>query len=434
MAASSYDEALPRLLVHEGGNDDDPRDPGGRTSRGILQREWDAWRRTRPGLPADVWRAPQDQVEAIYRQNYWNALRCDDLPAGVDYAVFDYGVNSGIGRAGKVLQRLVDVAVDGEVGPDTIAATKRANAAALIEAICDERLAFLQGLRTWPTFGKGWGRRVREVRAAALAMNAAPPSPQGEGPARRSEAAKAAAAPAVAPATVPARGSSRSANWLASLAGAIAGMFRPSASAALTPAGARAALASGASGQRGDSIVRASDTRPEPGSSARAASDAKPPPWLAKAQSYLGFHERPGNRGIEEFIALAKCGEGGDPWCAIFVNACLEAAGVRGTRSAMARSFERDGNFVKLPGPALGPVTTMWRSSPSSGSGHVFFYLGENENGVLALGGNQSDQVCRQYEPRARITGHWWPKRAALPNVGRIAVRDAGARAGGSEI
>jgi uncharacterized protein (TIGR02594 family) len=180
--------------------------------------------------------------------------------------------------------------------------------------------------------------------------------------------------------------------------------------------------------------VRAPDTRPEPGSSARAASDAKPPPWLAKAQSYLGFHERPGNRGIEEFIALAKCGEGGDPWCAIFVNACLEAAGVRGTRSAMARSFERDGNFVKLPGPALGAVTTMWRSSPSSGSGHVFFYLGENENGVLALGGNQSDQVCRQYEPRARITGHWWPKRAALPNVGRIAVRDAGARAGGSEI
>jgi uncharacterized protein (TIGR02594 family) len=404
MAASSYDEALARLLVHEGGNDDDPRDPGGRTSRGILQREWDAWRRTRPGLPADVWRAPQDQVEAIYRQNYWNALRCDDLPAGVDYAVFDYGVNSGIGRAGKVLQRLVDVAVDGEVGPDTIAATKRANAAALIEAICDERLAFLQGLRTWPTFGKGWGRRVREVRAAALAMNAAPPSPQGEGPARRSEAAKAAAAPAVAPAAVPARGSSRSTNWLASLMGAIAGMFKAAASATSRP------------------------VRPA------TAADAKPPPWLAKAQSYLGFHERPGNRGIEEFIALAKCGEGGDPWCAIFVNACLEAVGVRGTRSAMARSFERDGNFVKLAGPALGAVTTTWRSSPSSGSGHVFFYLGENENGVLALGGNQSDQVCRQYEPRARITGHWWPKTVALPNVGRIVVRDAAARAGGSEI
>jgi uncharacterized protein (TIGR02594 family) len=377
MVASSYDEALARLLVHEGGNDDDPRDPGGRTSRGILQREWDVWRRSHPGLPADVWRAPQDQVEAIYRQKYWDALRCDDLPAGVDYAVFDYGVNSGIGRAAKVLQRLVATAVDGEVGPGTIAAAVRANAATLIAAICDERLAFLQGLRTWPTFGKGWGRRVQEVRATALAIAARPASP-----------------PAVAHASVPTRGASRSSNWLASLAGAIAGMFM---------------------------------------GRAHSASDATPPPWLARAESYLGFHERPGNRGIEEFIALARCGEGGDPWCAIFVNACLEAAGVRGTRSAMARSFERDGNFVKLAGPALGAVTTMWRGSPSSGSGHVFFYLGENEKGVLALGGNQSDGVCRQYEPRARITGYWWPKTMALPKVGRIAVTDAAARVSGSE-
>jgi len=172
MAAASYKEALRRLLVHEGGNDDDPRDPGGRTSRGILQREWDAWRKAHPGLPADVWRAPQDQVEAIYRRKYWDALRCDDLPAGIDYAVFDYGVNSGISRAAKVLQRLLGIAVDGGIGHTTIAAAAGANAAKLIDQICDERLAFLQRLRTWPTFGKGWGRRVREVRAAALAMAA----------------------------------------------------------------------------------------------------------------------------------------------------------------------------------------------------------------------------------------------------------------------
>ena len=78
----------------------------------------------------------------------------------------------------------------------------------------------------------------------------------------------------------------------------------------------------------------------------------------------------------------------GDPWCAIFVNACLEAVGVRGTRSAMARSFERDRNFLRLSGPALGAIATMW-----TGTGHVFFYLGESEQGVLALGGNQSDRV-----------------------------------------
>src|SRR5262245_12267137 len=215
MAASSYHEALARLLVHEGGNDDDPRDPGGRTSRGILQREWDVWRRSHPGLPADVWRAPQDQVAAIYRQNYWNALRCDDLPAGVDYAVFDYGVNSGIARAAKVLQRMIDanLAVDGEIGPDTIATARAAPAASLIARICDERLAFLQGLRTWPTFGRGWSRRVQDVRAAALAMAsnakaAAPPDRPG-----------AAAAPPVA----------ASGGWLSAALRGIAGLFKPAA-------------------------------------------------------------------------------------------------------------------------------------------------------------------------------------------------------------
>ena len=131
----------------------------------------------------------------------------------------------------------------------------------------------------------------------------------------------------------------------------------------------------------------------------------------------------------------AQCGSVGDPWCAIFVNACLEAVGVRGTRSAMARSFEHDTNFVRLPGPALGAITTMWRGSPSAGTGHVFFYLGENDHGVLALGGNQNDRVCRQYEPRDRIVGYWWPKSVALPKAGKIVVKHSSELlAGGSEL
>jgi lysozyme family protein len=169
MAASSYDEALKGVLAHEGGNDDDPRDPGGRTSRGILQSEWSAWRQTHPGLPADVWKAPQDQVEAIYKQKYWDALRCDDLPAGVDYAVFDYGVNSGIGRAGKVLRRVLGLS-GSMIAQDMIAAAQRADAKKVINEICDERLAFLQSLSTWKTFGRGWSTRVKDVRAASLAM------------------------------------------------------------------------------------------------------------------------------------------------------------------------------------------------------------------------------------------------------------------------
>ena len=173
---SNFKKCLPLLLAHEGGNDDDPRDPGGRTSRGILQREWDAWRLSHPGLPSDVWQAPQDQVEAIYKQKYWDAMSCDQLPSGVDYAVFDYGVNSGISRAAKVLQRLVGTDADGEIGPNTVAATTTlpVDPKTLVGQICDERLAFLHGLPTWPTFGGGWSRRVSEVRTAAVAMTASP--------------------------------------------------------------------------------------------------------------------------------------------------------------------------------------------------------------------------------------------------------------------
>jgi lysozyme family protein len=167
---SNFTKCLPPLLKHEGGNDDDPRDPGGRTSRGILQREWNVWRASHPGLPPDVWEAPQDQIEAIYKQKYWDVLQCDELPSGVDYAVFDYGVNSGNSRAAKVLQRCVGADVDGEIGPLTISATLRVNPKTLVGQICDERLAFLKGLPTWPTFGGGWSRRVSEVRAAAETM------------------------------------------------------------------------------------------------------------------------------------------------------------------------------------------------------------------------------------------------------------------------
>ena len=169
MTASSYDEALRRVLVHEGGYSNHPSDPGGPTNWGITIHDARAYWKT-AATAADVRSMPVEVAKDIYRSKYWDAMRCDDLPVGVDYAVFDYGVNSGIGRAVRVLQRLAGTNVDGEVGPDTIAATARTAAVKLINQICDERLAFLQGLETWGVFGKGWGRRVREVRVAALAM------------------------------------------------------------------------------------------------------------------------------------------------------------------------------------------------------------------------------------------------------------------------
>jgi lysozyme family protein len=169
MAASSYDEALRRVLAHEGGYTNHPSDPGGPTNFGITIGDYRRYAKP-DATAADVRAMRLAEAKAIYRTKYWAALRCDEMPAGVDYALFDYGVNSGVGRAGRVLQRLLGVAADGRIGDETLAAVRRRDARKLIAWLCDERLAFLKRLKTRPVFGKGWSRRVAEVRAAALVM------------------------------------------------------------------------------------------------------------------------------------------------------------------------------------------------------------------------------------------------------------------------
>lgn len=182
MSSSSYDESLRRVLAHEGGYTNDAADPGGPTNWGITI--WDArkfWKAD--ATAADVRAMPLSVAKDIYKSKYWDAMHCDDLPAGIDYSVFDYGVNSGIGRAPKVLQNCLHVTPDGIIGPNTIAAAKASDPKAVINCINDQRLNFLQHLGTWPVFGRGWGRRVAEVRAVSLRMAAAPPPPPPEEPA-----------------------------------------------------------------------------------------------------------------------------------------------------------------------------------------------------------------------------------------------------------
>jgi lysozyme family protein len=191
MAASSYDESLRRLLMHEGGYTNHPADPGGPTNFGITIYDYRKY--VKPSATAaDVRAMKVEEAKAIYRAKYWDAQRCDELPAGVDYAVFDYGVNSGIGRAKKVLQRVAGVTADGALGDETMKAVASFLPSKLIIAICDERLHFLRGLSTWPVFGKGWGRRVAEVKTVALALAANAPMP--------AEAAAAAHGRAIVPA------------------------------------------------------------------------------------------------------------------------------------------------------------------------------------------------------------------------------------------
>ena len=180
MAKSTYEAALARLLAHEGGYTHHPSDPGGPTNFGITLGDYRRYVK-RDATAADVKAMRVAEAKAIYRARYWDALRCDELPAGVDYAVFDYGVNSGIGRAGKVLRRVLKRADTAhKVTDEVLAAARVADASTLVNAISDERLRFLKSLNTWSVFGKGWGRRVAEVRATALAMAqqaTAPPPP-----------------------------------------------------------------------------------------------------------------------------------------------------------------------------------------------------------------------------------------------------------------
>jgi lysozyme family protein len=174
---ATYDVCLPLLLAHEGGYTNHPSDPGGPTNFGITIHDYRKYVKA-DATSADVRAMSLAEAERIYRARYWNVQRCDELPAGVDYAIFDYGVNSGIGRSGKVLRRILKLPDSSSVVTDAvIAAARTADAETLVRAICDERLRFLQSLKTWPAFGKGWGRRVAQVKSAALAMATKAPAP-----------------------------------------------------------------------------------------------------------------------------------------------------------------------------------------------------------------------------------------------------------------
>lgn len=172
MTASSFDEALSRVLVHEGGWSDHSRDPGGATMKGVTQRVYDGWRRRQGQGTRSVRQISSAEVKAIYKAQYWDAVRGDELPRGLDYCVLDAAVNSGAAQAGKWLQRALGVTADGQIGEATLAALAGRDSLALIDAMCERRLAMLRGLSTWPTFGKGWSRRVAEVREIAREMAA----------------------------------------------------------------------------------------------------------------------------------------------------------------------------------------------------------------------------------------------------------------------
>ncbi|HZP76544.1 MAG TPA: glycosyl hydrolase 108 family protein [Pseudolabrys sp.] len=177
MAASSYDESLRRLLVDEGGYTHHPADPGGPTNFGITIADYRRYAKPNASA-ADVKAMRVEEAKAIYRAKYWDAQRCDELPAGVDDTVFDYGVNSGIGRSGKVLRRVLGLSdATSAIDDGVLAALRQRDAKEIILAVNAERIAFLKRLSTWPVFGAGWNRRVQEVSAFSLTLAASAPTP-----------------------------------------------------------------------------------------------------------------------------------------------------------------------------------------------------------------------------------------------------------------
>ncbi len=165
---ANFEKALAYVLEHEGGYVNHPRDPGGATNKGVTQAVYDGYRKMRGRGLQSVKFISDEELQAIYKFQYWDAVRGDLLPTGVDYAVFDFAVNSGVKRASKYLQAVVGVAQDGIIGARTIAAVD--SPPATINALCDRRMGFLRNLKTFLTFGRGWTRRVQGVRAHALEM------------------------------------------------------------------------------------------------------------------------------------------------------------------------------------------------------------------------------------------------------------------------
>ena len=166
---SNFDKCLTMLLKHEGGFVNHPKDPGGMTNLGVTKAVYDKWI-GRESTEAEMRALTQDDVAPIYKKNYWDRIKADDLPSGVDWSCFDWCVNSGSGRPAKAIQRIVGATADGAIGPMTLKSIASQEPKMLVEKMYDQRQEFYENLKTFDTFGRGWTRRNKETKETALEM------------------------------------------------------------------------------------------------------------------------------------------------------------------------------------------------------------------------------------------------------------------------
>jgi lysozyme family protein len=154
----NFDAAFDVLLKHEGDFSAHKSDPGGKTRYGITEAV-----ARRVGYRGDMRELPLDLAKRIYREDYWNAVRAEQLPPAVRYAVFDAAVNSGPAQSVRWLQRALGVTDDGVIGPQTLSAANQANPDALRARLVAQRLRFMTNLDTFGDFGRGWTRRCCDI-------------------------------------------------------------------------------------------------------------------------------------------------------------------------------------------------------------------------------------------------------------------------------
>jgi len=173
MMQKNYEKSLELILVHEGGFVNHPEDPGGITNMGVTKSVYEAWVE-KEVTEEDMRNLTEDNVAPIYKKNYWDRCKCDDLASGLDLCVFDFGVNAGTGRSARFLQALVGTVADGAIGPNTIRKVNeyvgQEGLESTIKDFQKHRQEYYEGLKHFETFGKGWTRRVDETTHEALEM------------------------------------------------------------------------------------------------------------------------------------------------------------------------------------------------------------------------------------------------------------------------
>ena len=167
---ANFFRSLSLVLKHEGGFVDHPEDPGGATNKGITHKTYADFLERPLEDVEELKNIPDEHVEMIYKKLYWDKVKGDELPGGVDFSTFDWAVNSGPARAATALQRCVGATVDGVIGPKTVGHVTDIPAEKTIEFLAMEREKFYRSLNTFDTFGKGWLRRNEETREKAVEM------------------------------------------------------------------------------------------------------------------------------------------------------------------------------------------------------------------------------------------------------------------------